>query len=236
VIDITDPASPQIVGGVDTPGHAFALAVSETHAYVADGFYGLKVIDIADPANPQIVGNAPTPAFATGLAVSETYAYLGSRNSDSDYFQVIDITDPANPWTVGGADSPGSTWGVAVSETHAYVADGSSGLVILPAQCATASVGDESRGHAPLRVHPNPGRGRASIELATGGRGEVAVGLYDIAGRRLRRIYAGSLPAGRHDLLWDGLDESRRAVAAGTYFIRVLTPEGNAAARLVVIR
>ena len=36
VIDITNPESPQIVGSVDTPGDACGVAVSGTHAYVAD--------------------------------------------------------------------------------------------------------------------------------------------------------------------------------------------------------
>ena len=36
VIDITNPASPQIVGSVDTPGYAYGVATSGTHACVAD--------------------------------------------------------------------------------------------------------------------------------------------------------------------------------------------------------
>jgi hypothetical protein len=37
VIDISNPASPQIVASVDTPGFAFDVAVAGNHAYVADG-------------------------------------------------------------------------------------------------------------------------------------------------------------------------------------------------------
>ena len=76
VIDITNPASPQIVGSRDTPDGARGVAVSATYAYVADWDSGLQVIDIANPANPQIVGSVDTPSAANGVAVSEPYAYV----------------------------------------------------------------------------------------------------------------------------------------------------------------
>jgi hypothetical protein len=48
VIDVRDPASPGIVGGVDTPGSAHDVAVAEGYAYVAAG-HGLRVIDVNPP-------------------------------------------------------------------------------------------------------------------------------------------------------------------------------------------
>jgi LVIVD repeat len=44
------------VGGYDTSGTAFGVAVSGNYAYVADADAGLQVIDINNPANPQRVG------------------------------------------------------------------------------------------------------------------------------------------------------------------------------------
>jgi hypothetical protein len=37
VIDVSDPANPQRVGGYDTSGSARGVAVSGNYAYVADG-------------------------------------------------------------------------------------------------------------------------------------------------------------------------------------------------------
>ena len=76
VVDISNPASPAIVGSVDTPDIAFAVAVAGTHAYVADGISGLQVVDISNPASPAIVGSVDTPATATGVAVAGTHAYV----------------------------------------------------------------------------------------------------------------------------------------------------------------
>jgi hypothetical protein len=128
VIDITNPASPQIVGNADTPGNSTGVAVSGTYAYVSDYDYGLQVIDITNPASPQIVGSVDTPGGTLGVAVSGTHAYV----ADWDYgLQVIDITNPASPQIVGSVDTPGGADDVAVSGTHAYVADHDSGLQVI---------------------------------------------------------------------------------------------------------
>src|SRR5512143_447219 len=44
VIDVSNPASPKIVGRVATPGQAWDVAVAGSYAYVADGESGLQVI------------------------------------------------------------------------------------------------------------------------------------------------------------------------------------------------
>ena len=45
--------------------------------------------------------------------------------------------------------------------------------------------------------------------------------VFDVAGRRVRSLVDGPLPAGRHEVAWDGRDQAGRAVASGTYFSRL---------------
>ncbi|MFZ1946842.1 MAG: hypothetical protein WAW06_04795, partial [bacterium] len=110
VIDITDPASPQVLGSVGTPGSGYGVAVSGTHAYVADYGSGLQAIDVTDPASPQIVGSVNTPGYAYGVVVSGRYAYVAD---ESFGLQVIDISDPTSPQIVGSVNTPGYAYGVA---------------------------------------------------------------------------------------------------------------------------
>jgi hypothetical protein len=67
VIDVSNPAHPQRVGGYDTIGAATGVAVSGNYAYVADGFAGLQVIDVSNPANPQRVGGYDTSTLGTNI-------------------------------------------------------------------------------------------------------------------------------------------------------------------------
>ena len=128
IIAVKDPANPEIIGSIDTPGYANGVAVSGTTVYVADGYSGLQIIDVKDPANPQIIGSVDTPGKALGVAVSGTTAYV----ADGSGLQIIDVKDPANPQFIGSIDTPGyAAYGVAVSGTTAYVADYDGGLQII---------------------------------------------------------------------------------------------------------
>jgi hypothetical protein len=221
---------------VDTPGDALGVAVSGTHAYVADGSSGLQVIDIANPQNPQIVGSVNAPDAAMGVAVSGTHAYVAAYGSG---LQVIDISDPFSPQVVGSVDTPGDALWVAVSGTHVYVADGSSGLQVLQAQCDPSSgIGEDGLGASEmlLRAYPNPGSGQTLIQFETRNSGVVQASVYDLAGRRVRRLSDGILCAGGHWLSWNGLDDSGRPLPSGVYLARITTSEGTRTARVVVAK
>ena len=48
--------------------------------------------------------------------------------------------------------------------------------------------------------------------------GSGALSLCDVAGRRLRSLRDGPLPAGALRVDWDGRDDAGRALASGVYF------------------
>ena len=57
------------------------------------------------------------------------------------------------------------------------------------------------------------------LDLATDAAG-VSLTVYDVLGRRVRRVWDGSLEAGTHRFVWDGRDAAGKAVAAGVYVYR----------------
>jgi hypothetical protein len=128
VIDISNPASPTLLGTYNTPGYALGVTVSGDYAFVADQSSGLQVIDISNPASPTLLGNYDTPGSARGVTVSGDYAFVADRSSG---LQVVDISNPANPTLLGSYDTPGNAEGVTVSGDHVFVADASSGLLVI---------------------------------------------------------------------------------------------------------
>ena len=46
--------------------------------------------------------------------------------------------------------------------------------------------------------------------------------VLDARGVRIRSVHRGELASGKHELVWDGLDEVRQPVAAGNYLLRVV--------------
>jgi hypothetical protein len=94
VIDISNPANPQRVGGYDTSGNAQGVAVSGNYAYIADGEEGLQVIDVSNPASPQQVGGFATGGIAYDVAVSGNYAYVADEVGGLMIFEVSGVLRP----------------------------------------------------------------------------------------------------------------------------------------------
>jgi hypothetical protein len=90
---------------------------------------------------------------------------------------------------------------------------------------------------ATLRLEPpapNPSSGAAAFRFAVARAGRVELALYDLVGRRVRTLIAGSVAAGAHDATWDGRDGEGLRVPAGLYYAR-LRMDGEIQSRCVVI-
>jgi flagellar hook assembly protein FlgD len=64
--------------------------------------------------------------------------------------------------------------------------------------------------------------------------GVVTLRVYDAAGRRVRELAFGPLPAGGHALAWDGRGSEGRSIASGPYYV-VLEGEGVRFSRSLVL-
>ncbi len=86
---------------------------------------------------------------------------------------------------------------------------------------------------AQLRATPNPFRARVELTFDQPQAGDVEVAVYDIAGRRVRDLHRGALPAGQARLEWDGRDGSGGRVSAGVYLVRAQAGERTMTARVL---
>ncbi len=73
------------------------------------------------------------------------------------------------------------------------------------------------------RAAPNPFGGATRISFVVGGSGAapVSVVVYDVSGRRVRRLWEGLAPPGARSLVWDGRDDGGARAASGIYLARV---------------
>jgi hypothetical protein len=85
-------------------------------------------------------------------------------------------------------------------------------------------------------AYPNPFNPMTSIPFEIASKGRVSIGIFDVAGRRIRTLLAGTVDAGRHAAHWDGTDNLGRPVASGVYFVRLESGAYSATSRLVLIR
>ena len=69
---------------------------------------------------------------------------------------------------------------------------------------------------------PNPFVGSTLIRFGLPRAGDVTLEVFDLLGRRVRRLAAGELEAGPHALAWDGRDDAGGHLGAGLYFTRLI--------------
>ncbi len=74
--------------------------------------------------------------------------------------------------------------------------------------------------------YPNPFNPETHINFDLKKTGAVALSVYDMQGRMVRRLIQGRLAAGRHESVWHGDDDNGRIVANGVYFY-VLRVDGQ---------
>jgi hypothetical protein len=206
----------------------------------------LRIFDISVPTSPVPISHVPVGAWA--IAVSEGVAYTG----DSRNLNVVDVTDPGSPAILGQAAVPHfaipgvatyadfvlatATIGLGPGEGGWYGA-----LFAFPKQClATTALGDLSPTPIAQSVlledaFPNPFAGTTSIAFDLPRAAPIMLTIYDAAGRVVRTLLDGQLPAGRHELGWDGRSASGHALSSGVYFLRLTHPGGAAETKALTL-
>jgi hypothetical protein len=99
VVDVSDPASPVMVGFAPIGSVDCHVAVSNDHAYVALLDTGFHAVDIADKNNPDVL-TTNRMYYPMAVAIKGGYAYVGDLAGVS----VMDLSDPAQPLLIRRID------------------------------------------------------------------------------------------------------------------------------------
>ena len=184
----------------------------------------------------------------------KTYSpYLDAFFTDSDSEFTLDYDMSGNDWvelgSVSGVASGGTAsfdwagldldteyeWYVKVEDARAAVisstwsfrtTDGTSDVSL-------TEIPRETRLHA---ANPNPFGPRTTLQLDLAKTAPVEVQVFGVDGRLVRTLVDTQLDAGRHNLTWDGNDESGRKMSSGVYFARLATSGKTQSQQLVLTR
>ncbi len=86
----------------------------------------------------------------------------------------------------------------------------------VPGQCGATAVPDLA-GCRLLGNHPNPFNPSTTIVFSLDEPATADVRIVDATGREVARYILGDLPAGRHQVVWNGRDAMGRSLASGLY-------------------
>ena len=86
-------------------------------------------------------------------------------------------------------------------------------------------------------AYPNPFNPMVKVSYETPAAGPVSFGIYDIAGRKVwSQDSAASLPAGRPELVWRGVDDRGQSLPSGTYLLRMEAARFSEGRKLMLVR
>ena len=83
---------------------------------------------------------------------------------------------------------------------------------------------------------PNPFNPETRISFTLGDEGDVLLEVIDLLGRKVRTLVEDRLPAGSHEVIWDGTDHEGRQVASGIYFYRIHAGEFSQSRKMVLLK
>jgi hypothetical protein len=228
VLDISDPASPQLVNTITSPDEATTIVVEGAYGCAGyevggggpDIFY-LQVLDASDPESLQALGSVTLPATILDIEIVEGYAYVSTAWAG---FYLCDITDPDEPWLVGAVHTPGITRQAAIHDAYVLIADDSGGLQIAPLDCSALAGVVTYKGQSvpglshqgPVSAYPNPFRQSTTLAFDLAQKGHVRFSVYDVTGARVVELVDDTLPAGLHTATFEGSN-----LAPGVYFASV---------------
>jgi len=82
---------------------------------------------------------------------------------------------------------------------------------------------------------PNPFNPSTTLAFTLPAAGTVRLDVYDVTGRRVRRLLDGPAAAGRNEVVWDGRDDAGRALASGAYLARLTAPRAAPSTRRLTL-
>lgn len=84
--------------------------------------------------------------------------------------------------------------------------------------------------------YPNPFNPNTTITFQNAKAGDLTLAIYNLKGQLVKTLHSGQLDAGNHKAVWNGLDESGRAVASGLYFYRLQTKDSSITRRMLLMK
>ena len=179
-------------------------------------------------------------SFDLGGAISIQFPHIGGGDVDSNY--VTHTTANETAWTFswiapeeGEAPPEVVFYAVGNASNSNFVPD-SGDLIYTATHTLTRTTTANEPDALPLAleleaVYPNPARGDAQATFTLAESGSITAVLRDGRGRTVRTLDQGVRPAGTHTLQVDAT-----GLAAGLYFLTVMSPEGAQTRPFTLIR
>lgn len=84
--------------------------------------------------------------------------------------------------------------------------------------------------------YPNPFNPSTEIAFDLPKNAHVELSVFNILGQQVTNLLSGDMPAGSHQVMWDGTDSDGGSVASGIYFYRISTGDFSSSKKMLMLK
>jgi flagellar hook assembly protein FlgD len=85
-------------------------------------------------------------------------------------------------------------------------------------------------------AYPNPFNPTTTIAYELTNAGDVRLEVINLLGQRVSTLVDEFQQAGRHEVIWNGKDNSGSDVASGVYFYKITTASSSASKKMILVK
>lgn len=85
-------------------------------------------------------------------------------------------------------------------------------------------------------AYPNPFNPETTIAFSVAEQGSVSIDIFNIRGQKVKTLVKDDFTAGDHKVVWNGRDDSNKAVSSGVYFYRMQSGKYSATNKMIMMK
>ncbi len=170
-------------------------------------------------------GAAPLAVHFTDMSTGDADHWAWDFNDDG----VLDSEEqnPTYAYTEGGTFSPS----LIVSYANRYDSIRRMSIITPVANQDNTAAAREG-----LSIYPNPFQSSATLSFHLKSPQKVKLEIFNIRGQKVKTLINAFLESGKHDLDWNGTDESNHQLASGIYFCSSYLGNKHRIQKLILVK
>lgn len=110
-------------------------------------------------------------------------------------------------------------------------------VIVTILKSAPGSANKDLENYTPgLMNYPNPFNPTTTICFSLEKATDVELTVFDVLGRKVTCLHSGELPAGEHDIQWDGTNSGGQRLSSGVYFYQLRMGEQIETRKMIMIK
>ncbi len=239
VINVSNPGLPVAGNAISMPVEVATGITRSGDLAAVSCDYQINLADISSPGNPVIINSMSFP--------HEPYPIVGQFIGNvmlvslprSNHILQYDLSDPLNPFLTDEMQ-----WNLFTMQLHwdnGYLYTGNYTLGTSILDYSVTAVPDEPDTPTPyndlnLKCYPNPFNPHTRISYELAKDEKVTLNVYNLKGQLVRQLKNEFQHKGKHEIGWNGLDNSGRSCSSGMYLIRLGTGSATSNLKAVLMK